>query len=402
MRIKTSFEALDSTMTTVTAIVSDRMLQEDLKNVVIWLKEGKVFFAAYSGTTLSATLVDAQVDTEGVTHPEDFIQLKAKDINDILATFKGLKRTVISHVEFEIKENEAILHIFEEPSDPSIDQADSYRQESKFRVTKPRVKDLVKSEIQKINVDFQGPPIDNSVPLLYIGALLPTIAKETRESTNSLFFSDKYVYTFLAPYAAIMPNGLDPVFQGFRLNNTTVTFLKNFIQTEESFAMQKEVHPNGMVVLTVKVGNSVAVIKCSDMSRAFDISNFVTVPSNGLAVDKAYLLDVLKRVSLSSEATNIQIDIENGVGTFKIISKTMTQSLPVVEAKGQGSYHFMIKAELLSSVVFSHASDFGELVFLLFEHGDRGNIVMAVSDNTKLWHTKVTGLVAAKGDFAWA
>lgn len=399
MIIKTSFETLENSMETVTALVSDRMLQEDLKNVIIWVKDGKPRFAAYSGHIISATEVDAEVlELEG---GEAFVQLKAKDINDVINSFKGLKRTKVSQVEIHIKENEAVMHIFEEPIDEEIQDAEKYRQRSRFRITKPRVKEVVKTELMKINTEVEGVQIPSVDFMLYMNALYPTVSKEKRESTNNVLFSKEHIYTVLSPYSAVMENRLPEVLSGFRLQNSVVNFLMNFVSQDENFTIDKQDRGNGMVVLTVKVGNSVAEIKCADMSRAFDMTNFVTTPTNGVIVDKAYLVDVLKRMNLSSEAAFVEIAISEGVGTLKIVSKNMTQNIPVIKTKGEGSFPFSIRAELLSSVIFSHANYFGENIFLYLEHGSNGNIVLAVKDNTDLWQTKITGLAPSKGDFAW-
>lgn len=401
MIITTGFETLDTAMATVTSIVSDKMLKEDLKNLVIWVKDGEVRFSAYNGNISSATKVDAQVILPN-PNEEVFVQLKAKDINDVLASFKGLSRTKVAKVELEIKETEAIMQVFEEPIDSEQSHAEEYFQRSKFRITKPRLKDAIKSEIQKINTNVDGVEVTSIDMLLYINSLYPTVQKETRESTDNVLFGKEYIYTVLAPYSAIMENRLPEVISGFRLKNTIVNFLKNFITGAETFTIDKQDMGNGMVVLTVKVGDSVAVIKCADMSRAFDMTNFVTTPANGVVVDKAYLIDVLKRMSLSSEAAYIDVTIVDGRGELKVVSKNMTQNIPVVQTKGEGSFPFSIRAELLSSVIFSHIQGFGENVFLYLEHGDRGNIIMAVKDNTNLWQTKITGLASSKGDFAWS
>lgn len=400
MKIKVSFEVLEESMVTVSSIVSDKALQEDLKNVIVWVKDGKTRFAAYNGNISSATVVDAEVTFEGEP-VEVFIQLKAKDINDVVASFKGLKRTKVSHVEFDIKENEAIMHVFEEAIDENQSNASEYTQESKFRIIKPRLKDVVKNSIQEIKTDVEGVSIPSVDLLLFINALYPTVAKETRESTNNVLFGTEHIYSVLAPYSAIMQNKLPEVLSGFRLQNSVVNFVKNFIQGVESFAIDKDDKGNGMVILTLKVNESVAVIKCADMKRAFDMTNMITKPENGIVVDKAYLIDVLKRMSLSSEPASVEIQVKEGVGALKIVSKNMTQNVPVIKSKGEGLFSFTIRAELLSNLIFSHATFLGESVYLYLEHGDRNNVIMAVLDNTELWQTKITGLASSKGDFSW-
>lgn len=399
MIIKIDFNTLDKVMGTVSSIVSDKNLQEDLKNVIVWVKDGVTRFAAYNGNIVSATVVEAETMLPNPSE-ETFVQLKAKDINDVLASFKGLNRTFVEKVEFHIAENEAVMHVFEAPIDEEISNPELYRQESKFRIVKPRLKEMVKNEVHKINVDVQGEVISSVDFLLYINALYPTVAKETRESTNNVLFGEEHIYTVLAPYSAIMPNKLPSVISGFRLSNTVVNFLKNFINGTDAFAIDKQDMGNGMVVLTVKVGDSVAVIKCADMSRAFDMTNFIKMPENGVVVDKMYFFDVLKRMSLSSEAAFVEVKIEEGHGEMKIVSKNMTQNIPVITTRGEGLFPFSIRAELLSSVVFSHFT-YGDNIFLYLEHGDKGNIVMAVADNSEIWQTKVTGLAPSKGDFSW-
>lgn len=398
MIITTDYETLSSTMSTVSSIVTDKMLQEDFKNVIIWVKEGVVRFGAYGGIVSSATRTEADAS---IKEGEHFFQLKAKDITDVLNTFSSLKRTVVTKIEFHIGENDALMYVYEEPSSEEIANAEAYKQTSRFRITKPRMKEIVKAEIQKVVANTEGTTVPTGDLLVFINALYPTVSKETRESNYNVMFSADHIFTVPAQYAAIMPNKLPEVFQGFRLSNSMVNFLKNFIGYESEFIIAKEIAQGGMVILTVTAGYSVATIKCPDMSRAYDITNFMEIPEAGVVVDKEYLKDVLKRISLGNEAANVDISIENGYGFFKVSTKAMTQQIPVVKGKGEGAFSFQIRADLLSNLIFSHADYFGETVFLYLTTNERGNIVLAVKDNTEMWHTKIAGLSQSKGDFDW-
>ena len=398
MIITTDYETLTSTMNTVSSIVSDKMLQEDFKNVVVWVKEGVVRFGAFGGTVSSATKTVAE---SSVKEGEHFFQLKAKDISDVLSTFSGLKRTVVTKIEFHIGENDALMYLYEEAASDDFGNAEAYKQTPRFRITKPRLKDIVKAEIQKVVANTEGTVVETGDLLVFVNALYPTVAKETRESAYNVMFSEEHIFTVPAQYAAIMPNRLPEVFQGFRLSNSMVNFMKNFIGNEPNFVLAKETVQGGMVILTVTVGDSVATIKCPDMSRAYDITNFMEIPETGVVVDKDYLKDVLKRISLGNEAANIDISIENGFGLLKVTTKAMTQQVPVIKAKGSGAFSFQVRADLLSNLIFSHVDYFGENVYLYLTTNERGNITLAVKDNTEMWHTKITGLSQSKGDFDW-
>lgn len=399
MIIKTSFEALDKAMTTVSNIVADKNLSEEFKNLVVWVKDGQVRFAAYGGNIVNATPVDATAVYSTEEQPETLFQLKAKDINDVLSSFKGLKRTKVTDIEFHIRENEAVMNVVEEPQDESMSHANEYNQVSKFRISKPRLKDLVKNEIQRINMEVEGTDISSVDVLLYINALLPTVAKETREGTYNVMFGDEYIYTVVTPYSSVMPNKLPEVMRGFKLSNSLVAFLKNFISSAEYFTFHKQEMGKGGVVLTVKVGDSVALIKCYDLSRAFDITNFVSVPSNGIVVDKAYLVDVLKRLNLSGDAATVEITIGEHP-SMKVLTANMTQNIPVINSKGEGLYSFSIRSEHLANAIFSHITDFDVNVYIYVEEEER-SMVMACSDNSQLWQTKIKGLAQSKANYSW-
>ena len=397
MIIKLGLDKLENAMSTITSVVNDKMLQEDLKNLIIWVKEGKVRFVGTNLTIVSAIDVDAEIsDVEG---DEAFVQLRAKDINDVIASFRGLKKTKVDSVELHIKENEAILLVKEVAL--ADEEADLFNQESKFRIAKTPIKEVIKNQVKNVKLDAQGEDIPAVDMLLYINALYPTVAKETRESTSGVMFGEGHIYTTLASYVAIMENRLPKCISNFRVSNTILNFVKNFITGVDTFNFSKTENGNGAVILTIKIPNAIAQINCADMSRAFEISKFLIIPETGIVVDKMYLIDVLKRLSLSSESIFAEVKIENGVGEMKVASKNMTQNIPVKKAKGEGTFNFSIRPDLLSSVVFSHATQFDENVFLYFATDDSNKLSMACTDSIGLWHTKMNGMTIAKGNFAW-
>ena len=393
-----SFKTLVDTMGTISSVVSDKLLKEDYKNVIVWVKDGIVRFGAFSGIVSTATTLDAEVN---VKEGEFTAQLKAKDINDIISTFSSLQRTEVSQVDIEIKDNEAFMILHERGLDiEGIANPEAYNQISRFRITKPPVREVELQSVKDVYGNMDLEVQETAQLFVYILPLLPTVAKETREANYNIMFDNELVYTIPSQYAAVMPNRLPDVFKGFRLSNSMVTFLKNFIGGSETYEFGKVLGNGGLVVLTVKVGDSIATIKCPDMSRAFDMTNFVTVPENGVIVDKAYLKDVLKRIALGNEAARIDIEIANGTAEMRVSTKTMSQSIPVMNSKGEGSFAFEARADLISAMIFAHTDLFESPVYLYMTTGARNNIELAVSDETKAWHTKILGLAQARTQ-AW-
>lgn len=413
MIITMGFEALKEAMGTISSIVENKNINEDSKNVVIWHKEGVTRFSAYNGNVVGATPVESTI--VGAPEGEElFIQLKAKDINDVIDSFKGLTRTVVSSVRFEIKDKEAIMHVFEKASeDVEEENAEEYAQESKFRINQPRLQQIVRNSIREINTEAEGVTIPSDIMLEYIGALLPTVSKEVRDSTSHVMFGNDLLYTLTGAYGTVMPNKLGVVVDapveavsGFRLKNTVVSFIKGFISNSESFTLLKEDKGVGSVLLTLRVGGSVAVIKCPDMSRAYNMTNYAITPENepknGVVIDKMYFVDVLKRMSLGDAETQVEISIVEGEGQMKVLSKTMNQMIPVIQTKGEGVFSFKMKSELLSNVILSHLRGFGDKVFMYLEQNPSNNkLVLVVRDDTSLWQTKIDGLTSSRDSFAW-
>lgn len=399
MKIKIGFDELDKLADNISAVVNDKMLKDDMKNIIIWKREDKTFFGAYSGNII--TLTEANVEVEG-GEGEEFVQLRARNVTDILSSFKGLSKTVVAGIEFEIQENSAIMYVIEAPADEEDPHADDYHKTSTFTVIKPPVQQKVMKDVKEVNLEVIGQDVASADSLVYINALLPTVAKEVSESTYNIHFSDEHVFTLVGPYVAVMDNKLDSIFSNFKLQNSVASFVKSFIEGADTYKLDKNVVGNGLVILTLRVGNAVAMIKCPDMSRAFNMQNYITVPENGIVVDRAYFLDVLKRVKLNTEPTRIDITFnDDGTADMLLTSKTMKQIIPVEKAKGAGTYSFELRGEILSNVVFSHTNEFGKNIFFYLGEGANGNYEFVVKDNTDLWKTKMRGLSPARGGSFW-
>lgn len=390
---------VEKAMGTVNSIVNDKLLQEDLKNLIIWVKGDVVRFVGYNGRISSATKVEALVEDN--TEEEVFVQLRAKSIQDVLGVFKSLKRTQVSGIEFNITENEAIMFVNEEPIDPEMDYANEYKRVSKYRITKTKFKEAIKKEIEAINMDFEGEEIATIDLKVYLDALLPTVAKETRDGTNNIIFGASKVYTVPSSYAAMLKNELNPVMSGFRLSNSVANFLKTFTADVEKIKVSKTEMASGLVLLNIKSDTTVATIQCNDLSKAYDITPFEGDLPSGIVVDKAYMTDVLKRLSLISEAVFVTITVSGTQGTMSILCKDMLQTVPVIGTKGEGEYAFSIRPELLSSLMLTHTDSFGDNIFIILDSQANDKIVLGAKDETGMWLTKMGGLSRSKGNFAW-
>lgn len=403
LKITVPFKALETTMQLVTSVTAGRMITEELKNLIIVVRDNQIKFSASARTLMSAFDIEADVQVEDIDVPTEdgsFIHvLRAKDINNVLNTFRGLTRTVATTVTFEIEENKATMIVHEEPASEDVDNASKYVQDSRFIIGKPKRNKLIEREVQRFNTiptddQFTEIPFDNLD--YYLTSLLPMVAKETREGVRDVTFGEELAYALVLTHVAITQNGLPEVFKGFSLQNTYLKFLQDFIGDNETFKVHKHVVGNGQVTLTFKVPSAVAIVDTGDLTRARDMSSFCQLPPNYVEVDRFYLMDVLKRVALSSEATTVGVRIADGFAQMRLQTQTVEQEIPLFSCEGEGEYVFTLKPEIIDSMIMSHNDYALESVRVHLGFNESGTITLGVTDEQGFWNTKMDNLSMSK------
>lgn len=397
---------MDKALNTLMPIINDKLLAEDLKNVTLHIKGDVGKLVATSTQITSAVDTDlleveftdediVEIDSEG--RKEAFIQMRAKELDNILSTFKGLKRTKVSKITLNVDETSVVMDVHEEPIDKEMPNAEKYVRVTKFRLVRLRIRGILLDEIKSVQTK---PDTNVEIPtgdlLLYVNALLPNIKNEKRDTFNAINYSDNYIYTSSSSYVAVMNNAFEEVgvdcLNGFRLQNSKADFLKSFVNDVEKVEFTKSLLERGGVLLTVVKPGAIATLKCPDMSKVRDISLEISNLSElkGIEVDKIYLLDVLKRVKLSSDIINVEVDTLNRL--MKLKSKTVVQELPILSNKGaEGVYKFTLKVDVVDSLIFAHTNMFDDVLTMAFKN--EGNTVTLVcSDSTELWQTVIKGL----------
>lgn len=415
MIITASYDVLDKEMTTLMSLLSSKDIQEIGKAVTFWIKNNEVRLCAYNGGTIStaAKLEGAVVefsDTE--TEEEYFITIMAKDITNPLSTFKGLQRTIPSEVEFVIEDNRIQMSVSEVAmEDIEEERKHLYNQKTPFLMGRNKTNNLVLKAIKELDLEVNGEELESDTLKFFLELLYPVVSREVREATSAIMFGEEHVYTFLPTYVAIVNNefgtdtqvSLPPSLRGFKLQNTSANFLRNLIGQSPTFKILRKDLERGAVELMIKAENMVASIKCPDMSRAHNITGDLETPQNGVVVDKAYLLDALKRIALNPEIATVSIKMDgSGVGEMTLKSKSVKQVIPVLMAKGEGEYVFQLKSDMISNLVFGQSKILGTDTFIYLEKDESGqNLSLAIKDNTQLWMTKVRKLAIAQEHSAW-
>lgn len=423
MILKTNYDALDQSIATLVGVVTDKMASDTLKNIIFSVKaDNSVAVAAYNTiVTCYTPLSTAEIDWQGATPEDTYFQLKA-DVIQTLATFKSLKKTRVEEVEIELTDTNALLSVHEVARDADEQNAEKYAQVSKFRVTAPKFAAAIRKELESKSFSFEGTVIPSVDIQTYLNTLFATLPPDSRDSVGTRIMAvGDMIYTVPQLYFAMMYNRLPEVFRDFILTSSAANFLKGFLALDETVRFEKTVLESGTVQLKFANSYSVAYINASGTNGALDCTPHRSHSNTGIALDKGYFADILKRASLGgAETCTIDIKIhKSGATEASIMSKAWKQDFAVLTGKlnpdefagnaalkGDGEdicldVSFSIRPDLLSKLLFMHSTEFSDVVYLYFEPATPSGIKMAACDNTQIWQTKINTLAVKRGDFSW-
>lgn len=413
MKITMNLDELNRALKATMPVIEDKTIQDDMRNIILWVKNGFVSFVACTLFVTCESKVTANIefaDNED-KNGEYFVRVKAKELEKCLASFSSLRMTVVESVTFDVREKELRLVVKEVASDNVEETMKSrYNQTSQFRLTKAEALEGTKREMKNalstVTADTKFTALSKADLSLYLDALIPLIPKEARDSIHTrLTFGSDFVYTIPQTYAAMMNNKLPDVMKNFILTNNTAVIMQQFCSLEDVTEISKSnvgadatADPKTVtgVQLILRNSQSTAVLKCYGMIKAFNIANYTDIPDVGVAFDRNYFTDVMKRFN-----TDVTLTINVDAGTCVVANESMTQAIPVIKSKGSGEFSFTIKPAMLTNIVFSHATAACDNFIFMYMTQDGLKVSVTCHDGSKLWRTKANGLTLVKNDFKW-
>lgn len=414
MVIKTNVNLITA-IDNLVAVVTDRLLSEDIKNIIFKVgADSSVHVAAYSTSVICyAEIEGAEVDWENETPTEQYFQTKAELIK-LLNVYRSLSRTILDTIEIIPSGAYVTLKIHEISKDENHPEFDKI---SKHRLASPALKSGIQAQLEKYNLDFTGTTVSATDFMVYLDALIPTIPPEARDNTISskITFTAEKIYTAPSLFFALLDNKLDPVCSDFMLTLTSAKFLKVFLAQSETCEVEKDVSPSA-VILKIRCGSSIAVIHALSLKSAIDYTPYAQHSRTGIVLDKKYMQDVMKRATLDSDVCNVKVTITGTSATCSFATRSWCQDLAVLKSRldptefgadyiktaADGSKSidiaFSIRPDILAKLIMTHASNFNDLVFLYFEPSGSNGFKMSASDNTCFWQTKINTLSSAKAE----
>lgn len=370
MKISVSYQELSEVINFSSGILSDKSVEEKMKNVIFHVKPDSVKVCFYTALTFCRTELE-NAEVEDLEKDEWVFQVKAGDLLKVIGGFSSLFKTKVDSFEFEESRNKIKVSV----SEKAIKEEDSrMNQVSVFYLDNVPVLESISKDIK---MDF--PEDADAVPsgdiLLYVDSLLPLMTNDSATSTGSkLNFADDYVFVLTSSMSAFFVNKLPDAFRGTTLGYSSVSFLKRLSSKGDISVKKLDKH------LCVSVGMVEAFMRHQPIKIKY--AQFVNrfKREDGLVLNRLYLKDVLRRMGGVSVDGRCTI-LENG--DLSVENDHFSQIIPVDKTKGNVSgISFKISVPIIEKLIVGNDTVFPETMFVYF---------LKVASSYSLFFTDKTG-----------
>ena len=378
MKLKFDFVALTGCLDYVTAIVEDKLLDETMRNIIFKVTQDKVTLTGYNRLVTCHTVVPA-LEVLEIASEVQYMQIKAKELNDFLNTFKTLGRTKATDVEFFTDKNKVRMFVYEEPIEGDADTESRLSQKSTWSFDDIPIKEIVMREINA-GADSKATEMIASVDvLLYLNSLLPLVADDAGSSVPSrMFFGEEYVFVIPRVFATLFENQLPSSFKGVVFSHSSLGFLKKLLACNSSVFVEKtDTH------LCISTDTSLAILKYDTKMPDTRLYVDSVDKSNAISMDRIYLKDVLKRLSLIKESISVEICPEDM--TLSVSNTKFKQIIPLLRVKGlTENLKFKLPTDVFASAIVGDDTLFAQELFIYIKPVTNA-VSLVVTDSSGQW-----------------
>lgn len=378
MKVKVSYTELSSVLGYVNTILSDKTVEDKMKNIIFLVSKDDAIVSGFSSLTFSKTRL-SDVTTEGIEEGENWdFQVKASDLNKIIGCYNSLYKTKVENVEFSLEKNKIKVAVHEE----AVSEEDiNLSQTSKFLLDNIPILDTVSREI---HIDFpeESDSILSSDLLLYIESLFPLMNNDTSGGlTSKLHFSEDYIFVMASYINSFFKNKLPDAFKGVTLGYSSVNFLKKLAEGSESIDVQKTDRH-----ICIQSGMTEAYLRYQGVKPKIEQYFKRMSKDNGIVLDRLYLKDVLKRLQFSSQDGVVKMVEDMGL---EVSNEGFSQIIPLSNKKGSvDNIKFKVSTPIFAKSILGDDGVFPEEVYIYFVKAGSGYILY-IMDSSDSWFSTI-------------
>lgn len=374
MKMSVGFKELNSVLGYSNAVLSDKSVDEKIKNVIFVVSDEETLVVGYNAFTFCRTRIE-DVTTEGI-HGNWQFQVKASELNKIMSAFSNLYKTKVERIDFEDDGVRIKVTVHEQ----ALSEEDArLSQDSTFEMENAPILAGIDKEI---HTEFpeQANSVTSGDLLFYLDPLIPLMSNDSSGSISSkLNFAEDYVFCISTHWSAFMKNRLPDEFHDLCLGYSSVGFLKKLCEGTENVCVARLSN-----YLCIEAGATQAFMRYKSVKVKY--IPFVNKRSNktGIKVDRLYLKDVLRRMGIVSPDGKVSIE---SADTILVENETFQQEVPLVACKGEAvGIKFKVSIPAMEQLLLGRDDVFGDDVFIYFVPTTKG-YMLYLSDKTGVWFT---------------
>lgn len=378
MKITFDFEELNRVLAYVYTILSDKSVDEKVKNVIFVAKEDTVTVVGYNQVTFSRTVLD-KATLEGIPNEGWEFQVKSSELNKIMSSYSSLFKTRVETMDIEDSGVRTKITIHEIPIDAEKDVR--LAQDSVFEVENAPILAKVLTDI-KTEFPDEVSPIPSGDLLLYISSLMPLMANDGANSTASkLNFADDYVFSMSSSCSAFFKNNLPSEFKGITLGYSSVSFLKKLCEGTDMVSTART-----KAYLCIEAGNTQAFMRFKPIKINYRAYVDKRSKEKGIVVDRFYMKDVLRRMGNISPDGKMLVANKD---SLVVMNEVFQQDVPLENCKGgTEGINFKISIPILSSLILGSDEVFSSNLYIYFVETAR-SYMLYIQDKSGVWFSSV-------------
>lgn len=374
MKITVDYAELNSVLGYIYTILSDKSVEDKVKNVIFNVSNDSVTVIGYNQITFSRTVLE-KVSCEGIPEEGWYFQIKASELSKIMSSYSNLYKTKVEQIDIEDNNVRTKITVHEIPIDEEKDA--KLAQNSVFEVENAPILPKILSDIKS-----EFPEESNSVVcselLFYLSSLLPLMSNDSANSTASkLNFAEDYVFTLNSSCSAFIKNQLPEEFKGITLGYSSVGFLKKLCEGTDFISVARD-----KIYLCIESGNTQAFMRFKPIK--INYKSYVQKKSKekGIVIDRLYMKDVLRRMGSISVDGKMHIDSEN---SLIVMNDVFQQEVPLERCKtGTVGLSFKISIPIMNSLIIGNDEVLSSELFIYFVETTRSYIIY-LQDKSGTW-----------------
>lgn len=389
MKVTFNYEELLKNLTDLSLVVEDVMSSEDMKNVIfrftkdsiklIGINQLVTFKRALKSDIFRLEISDEELDKDGFA----YMQIKSKEIIGYLNSYKALRRTEVEDVELSVVNN---LTVVCKVAERDLENGQVYLSSYNFNniPIKPNI-------INNINLsspdDVDGEVVPMTNILFHTRNMLPIMKNDTGLFGQLVFGEDGVVVAFNAAFTTFMNNKLPSEFGGMKLSYRAISFIDKIFAGEQEVRCKKL---DRYLYIYSDESDSEAFIVYDNKLPNYAMTKELFVKDHAFVLDRVYLKDILKRLSLVSESIEFKIKCDEDIVEVK--NSKFHQSIPILQKKALDEYNqitFKILPDTLNKVIIGSDDEFSPQSFIYYCPQPNGDAVLVFADNSGQWFSAV-------------